>query len=597
MAEGLEVALTDLQISWNNVRHRTEEISSSRLLVRRGQAFNITLFFRNRAFQPGLDNIIFVTETGPLPDLPKGTRAVFSLASHRGPSPWIASLQAIGASSLEVSLCAPPVAAVGRYLLKVHIKSLQGPVTAYQLGEFILLFNPWCPEDAVYLESEPQRQEYVMNDYGFIYQGNKNWIRPCPWNYGQFEENIIDICLELLDKSLNFQIDPATDCALRGSPVYISRVVCAMINSNDDSGVLNGNWGENYSDGTSPTEWMGSVAILKQWHAAGCQPVRYGQCWVFAAVMCTVMRCLGIPTRVITNFDSGHDTDGNLIIDEYYDNTGRILENKKKDTVWNFHVWNECWMARNDLPPGFGGWQVLDATPQETSNGLYCCGPASVRAIKEGEVDLNYDTAFAFSMVNADCMAWLVFGGKEQKLHQDTNTVGNFISTKSIQSDERDDITEDYKYAEAKTYPCKIPYSQYSQYLSTDKLIRISALGEEKSSPEKILVNKIITLAYPSIVINVLGAAIVNQPLSIQVVFSNPLLEQVEDCVLTVEGSGLFRKQQRVLIGVLKPHHKASLTLQTIPFKSGQRQIQANLRSNKFKDIKGYRNIYIDFGL
>uniref|UniRef100_A0A8B9WZ37 protein-glutamine gamma-glutamyltransferase n=1 Tax=Bos mutus grunniens TaxID=30521 RepID=A0A8B9WZ37_BOSMU len=630
MVEGLEVALTDLQSSWNNVQHHTDEISSSRLLVRRGQAFNITLYFRNRAFQPGLDNIIFVTET----------------------------------------------------------------------------------EDAVYLESEPQRQEYVMNDYGFIYQGNKNWIRPCPWNYGQFEENIIDICLELLDKSLNFQIDPATDCALRGSPVYISRVVSAMINSNDDNGVLNGNWGENYSDGTNPTEWMGSVAILKQWHATGCQPVRYGQCWVFAAVTCTVMRCLGIPTRVITNFNSGHDTDGNLIIDEYYDNTGRILENKKKDSVWNFHVWNECWMARNDLPPGFGGWQVLDATPQETSNGLYCCGPASVRAIKEGEVDLNYDTAFAFSMVNADCMAWLVFGGKEQKLHQDTSTVGNFISTKSIQSDERDDITENYKYREgslqerqvflkalqklkagrspgslrtesqprsvplsdspslatpslqpsdvvqvslkfqlldspdmgqdirfvllalnmspqfkdlrvnlsaqsllhdgspllpfwqdtafitlspeeAKTYPCKITYSQYSQYLSTDKLIRISALGEEKNSPEKILVKKIITLAYPSIVINVLGAAIVNQPLSIQVVFSNPLSEQVEDCVLTVEGSGLFRRQQRVLIGVLKPHHRASLTLETIPFKSGQRQIQANLRSNKFKDIKGYTNVYI----
>lgn len=52
------------------------------------------------------------------------------------------------------------------------------------------------------------------------------------------------------------------------------------------------------------------------------------------SALSTVMRCLGIPTRVITNFDSGHDTDGNLIIDEYYDNTGRILENKKKDTVW-----------------------------------------------------------------------------------------------------------------------------------------------------------------------------------------------------------------------------------------------------------------------
>lgn len=60
-----------------------------------------------------------------------------------------------------------------------------------------------------------------------------------------------------------------------------------QINSNDDNGVLNGKWSENFSDGTNPAEWTGSVAILKQWHATGCQPVQYGQCWVFAAIMCT----------------------------------------------------------------------------------------------------------------------------------------------------------------------------------------------------------------------------------------------------------------------------------------------------------------------
>lgn len=85
---------------------------------------------------------------GPLPDLAKGTRAVFSLADHRGPSPWIASLETNRATSLEVSLYAPPTASMGRYLLKVHIDSFQGSVTAYQLGEFILLFNPWCPGKA-----------------------------------------------------------------------------------------------------------------------------------------------------------------------------------------------------------------------------------------------------------------------------------------------------------------------------------------------------------------------------------------------------------------------------------------------------------------
>ncbi|XP_036592587.1 protein-glutamine gamma-glutamyltransferase 5 [Trichosurus vulpecula] len=708
---GLEVSVSDFQCYQNNVQHHTEEMSFQRLIVRRGQAFSITLYFKNRGFQLDMDKIIFITETGPKPDLSMGTRAIFSIEEQNFKSPWIALIKSNGANSLEVSLCAPPMAAIGEYLLKVHIDPFQGPVTAYHLGEFIVLFNPWCPADEVYLENEPQRQEYIMNDHGFIYQGNKNWIRPCPWNYGQFEENIIDICLKLLDKSLNFQVDPVMDCALRGSSVYISRVVSAMINSNDDSGVLNGKWSEGYDDGISPSEWNGSVAILKQWYATGGQPVKYGQCWVFAAVMCTVMRCLGIPTRVITNFDSGHDTDGNLIIDTYYDHTGRILENKKKDSVWNFHVWNECWMARRDLPSKYGGWQLLDATPQETSNGVYCCGPASVRAIKEGEVELKYDTAFAFSMVNSDCVSWLVYGGKEQKLHQDTNLVGNFISTKSIQSDKREDITANYKYeegsalereaflkalrnvqsrehlesdrglphpeepspvteegnphltspcgpkdvslkfklvepaclgldiqfvlqsfnlavqlkdlkvnlsaqsllhngsplpvfwqdtafiallpSEAKMYPCTIPYSQYSRFLSPDKLIRISALGEEMNSSEKFLVDKIITLELPSIVINVLEKPIVGQMLSIQVMFENPLLEEAGDCELTVEGSGLFKKQMRIVVGMLKPQSKASVTIKTVPFKSGQRQIQANLKSNKFKDIKGYKNVNI----
>lgn len=66
----------------------------------------------------------------------------------------------------------------------------------------------------------------------------------------------------------------------------------------------------------------------------------------------------------------------------------------------NFHVWNEAWMERADLPPGFGGWQVLDATPQEESpHGRgYRLGPSSLKAIKEG-ISLNYDTNFVIAEV------------------------------------------------------------------------------------------------------------------------------------------------------------------------------------------------------
>lgn len=56
------------------------------------------------------------------------------------------------------------------------------------------------------------------------------------------------------------------------------------------------------------------------------------------------MRSLGIPTRVVTNFDSGHEKDGNLVIDVFYDNTGQLLPRESKDSIW--------WVAPS--PRGFG---------------------------------------------------------------------------------------------------------------------------------------------------------------------------------------------------------------------------------------------------
>lgn len=85
---------------------------------------------------------------------------------------------------------------------------------------------------------------------------------------------------------------------------------------------------------------------------------------------------------------------------------GDLIENGPdgdcNDSCWNFHVWNDVWMARPDLPPGYGGWQIIDSTPQELSGGFFCCGPASVEAVKRGEIGYMFDTPFAFSEVNAD---------------------------------------------------------------------------------------------------------------------------------------------------------------------------------------------------
>lgn len=37
-------------------------------------------------------------------------------------------------------------------------------------------------------------------------------------------------------------------------------------------------------------------------------------------------------------------------------------------------MWTDGWMKRQDLPQGNDGWQVLDATPQEISEGAFVWG-------------------------------------------------------------------------------------------------------------------------------------------------------------------------------------------------------------------------------
>lgn len=65
-------------------------------------------------------------------------------------------------------------------------------------------------------------------------------------------------------------------------------------------------------------------------------------------------------------------------------------------------------MKRPDLSAGdYDGWNVVDATPQEKSGGIFQCGPASVKAIKNGDVVKTYDSHYVYAEVNADIVHWI----------------------------------------------------------------------------------------------------------------------------------------------------------------------------------------------
>uniref|UniRef100_H3DJU1 Protein-glutamine gamma-glutamyltransferase K n=1 Tax=Tetraodon nigroviridis TaxID=99883 RepID=H3DJU1_TETNG len=427
----------------NRSKHHTHLYQTDAFIIRRGQNFQMWLGL-SRPFDPKEDKLHLILKTGPLPTVSKGTQVNVPLVKNLEDGCWGAAVVKQEGNRIHLSVNSSATAAVGRYQLTVETTCTGGHAvsTHHPDNDVYILFNPWCEEDTVFMDSEEERQEYVLNDVGRIYYGTQHQIGERTWNYGQFDDGILAICLFVLEKS-------GTPPSGWGDPVNVVRVISAMINSPDDSGVLEGNWSGNYSAGTSPTVWSGSVGILREYHKSNGVPVKYGQCWVFAGVCTTVLRCLGIPARTVTNYSSAHDTDVSLTTDVYLDENLEPIPHLNTDSLWNFHVWNDCWMARPDLPPGNGGWQAVDSTPQETSQGTFRCGPSSLAAVRNGFVYLKHDTPFVFAEINSDKIYWQKNAdGTFNQIYSETKTVGHNISTKAVGSDERHDITHLYKHAE-----------------------------------------------------------------------------------------------------------------------------------------------------
>ncbi|KAF1390836.1 hypothetical protein PFLUV_G00062180 [Perca fluviatilis] len=434
--------LVDFWANENHISHETQGLSKQHLVVRRGKPFKLTLLFFSRSLNPRTERLVLDVSLGHLSE----SFPVQFSDEQSDPQSWSAKVYPgnIQPQSVTIHICSPVQSAVALYNLVVHIETIQNR-RSYAVGTFVLLCNPWLKDDPVYMPLDAQIKEYVKSDYGVVFIGTHLNVRQRPWSFGQYEPGVLEACLKLLQVSPQHLRNKDKDFSLRADPVYLSRVICAMVNCNDDLGILAGKWQGSYKDGINPTEWSGSADILHRWVSSNYSPVRYGQCWVFASVLCTVMRVLGIPSRVVTVFNAAHDGDGNLNIEECYSSTGEKLNLNNNDSIWNFHVWVECWMRRPDLGAGFDGWQVVDPTPQERSAGIFCCGPCPVAAIQQHCLRAPYDTSFVYASIDADVIRMIVRNGLVVERKVDTECVGQLIYTKSIGSDSPENLTQTYK--------------------------------------------------------------------------------------------------------------------------------------------------------
>lgn len=441
LPQTLLVQSLDMHITENKQAHNTSMYKNSSLIVRRNKEFLIDILF-DRPFDETQDTVQLEFMIGSVPDENKGTYITVSFGRVKTESSWRGRLLEKQGNSIRVGITPDVQSIIGRFSTFAVVVNETGKrrTEKNSATDFYVLFNPWDPSDQVYMPNEAERQEYVMNDVGTIYNGEINDISFRSWNYGQFEEGVLDACLFILDSG-------KMPLMYRGNATEVARQASALMNSIDDNGVLAGNWTGDYSSGTAPTAWTGSAEILLKYASKGGAPVCFAQCWVFAGTLNTFFRALGIPARVITNYCSAHDNGGNIKANIMLNPDGSVNRKKTRDSIWNYHCWNEVFMKRFDLPDQYSGWQVADCTPQETSDGLYRCGPTSVKSIKEGELSYSFDSRFVFAEVNSD----VVFHqfdkyGNSKIVHVDTTYVGQLIVTKRPNTNGYIDITLNYKY-------------------------------------------------------------------------------------------------------------------------------------------------------
>uniref|UniRef100_A0A8B9SR29 Transglutaminase-like domain-containing protein n=1 Tax=Anas platyrhynchos TaxID=8839 RepID=A0A8B9SR29_ANAPL len=585
----------DLNCPSNCQIHNTHFFGTDRQIIRRGQAFNFYARFHNREWDDSMDQAIFTVETG------SHTQNMCSLSrSFSDQTCWSASYKIHQPKCISISVFPPSNACIGRYILNMQITSC-GHTYQRCLGDFYVLFNPWCADDPVYMDNQAQREEYVLNEHGILYEGVHKHITSRPWHFGQFEDGILDICLKILDMGASYHHGSDRDHCWRNDPVHVSMVVNHMVRTNS---IPENN---DYLKGTKPFSWNGSVPILQQWYNGRCRPVRYGYCGSLASVMCTVMRCLGIPSRVVTNFCFPCSNENPLGINEIFD--------------MRYHCWNESWMARRDLNQCCGDWQCLDPTPLETGRGSSCSGPTWVRSIREGELDLDFDGHHMFSRLNSNYVGWLSQNNaKKTKVFCDTWPCGQHLSTKSVGSEQLEDITGSYKYElgmmknrelsslknpflsdsginmrlkmancpmygedvqlhwllenlrsepktlkfnlcaqiityngcpmdqfwkdsvtvalgprEVKKIPLCISYSQYGPYLCDHNIMKVVAVSDPECGEVLMVMFDILNIYL-----------FIYLPCTAEISFCNPLQEDMKNCIMTLEGCGLFKEPMTI---------------------------------------------------
>nr|XP_054754058.1 protein-glutamine gamma-glutamyltransferase K-like [Lytechinus pictus] len=154
----LKVKSVDLCADANKKAHHTDLYEVDELVLRRGQVMNMSVTF-DRAYNSAKDTLSLELLMGNRPSVSYGSRVPISLVT-RAPPPDDFGLQVLSSSgntvTMKVFLASD--ALIGEYQVVVCTRTEKEEEYRYEYDDnIIIIFNPWCKADDVFMEKNDWR--------------------------------------------------------------------------------------------------------------------------------------------------------------------------------------------------------------------------------------------------------------------------------------------------------------------------------------------------------------------------------------------------------------------------------------------------------
>ncbi|XP_036155006.1 erythrocyte membrane protein band 4.2 isoform X4 [Myotis myotis] len=550
MGQALGIKSCDFQAARNNEEHHTKDISSRRLVVRRGQPFTIRLHFRApvHAYLPALKKVAFIAQTGEQPSKANRTQATFPISSLGNRKSWSAVVEERDAQSWTISVTTPSDAVIGHYSLLLQV-SRRKP---HLLGQFTLLFNPWVrvlrslgiPARVVTTFSSAQGTGggLLVDEY-YTEEGLQN---------GEGQRGRIWI----------FQT--STEC-------WMTR---------PDLPPGYGGWQTLY-----PSAPKGG-AVLKACDLVPVRAVKEGILGLTPAVAdmfasvnasCVVWKCCEDGTLALTNSNTKY-VGSNI-------STKGVGNDRCEDITQNYKYPEGSLQEKEVLERvqkeklEHGEDNSIHPPSLETADPLYLFLEAP------SSLPLRGDAQFSVTLVNPS--------DQEKAVRLAIGVQAVYYNGVLAAELWREKLLLTLSANLVRRITTGLSFSHFARSPPENSFLRLTAVATHSESSLSCFAQEDIAIGRPRLAIEMPEAAEQYQPLSASVSIHNSLDAPMKDCVISIFGRGLIHRERSYRLGPVRPGNTLCTQFWFTPVKVGLQRLNVEMDCNMFQNLTNYRSVTV----